>query len=699
MQLHPSDFIYRKADNEGWIAEHLLLKLIPSLTKEYLRIRARVNYREKVSPCFRKNTFLPAVENASWRYGKTNGIFYYDYDFIPNKAPNYYAQQLPTLTQLVEWHKNAKLQVTVNPFETIIINALHNHKQNNHLYATYLPKQQITLSKAATVIEEIGKCFSQGYNTSKLHLFKQLSNLFVQHDVPYLPRHARSIQSLVKNYCAGKPLTELVKLKREANANAAVFVEDEEIKSWIISLRFSGKNFTNAHIIRKVQFMCNVTSKLMPSERWIGKVMEEANTRFITANGRWGANGRNAQEHKGYTPLGNALYAGDCWQVDGTRVNLINFKTKVTVTDDVTGREKALNKETFITIVAVRDVHSGEVLGRAYNLAENRWTYLQALKEAVQTAQYLPYEIVFDRFPGHNTPEFEAFTEDLENRGVKVTFTHKSEGKGKLERWFGTLQTVFMQDSDFFYGEGILSSRPFAHRSKEYLKELRKKANELGWNFDAATAEADKIIEAYRNTALSYYSRKFANENRTPSQIHEESEKPNVIELNSHTIHYLFGYKRKAKISNMGLIDFEVNRVLFNYRCADYNVQSKHNYVLISYMLEDMDTIQIYELTDKAIKPHLGTAELIPTIVPYGTNAFAGLTKQQAIIKEMETKRAEELQYKMAVGYDGLALLEQGGVNKGMYEEADERATMQLLTGSNDVDDFDDKGFDPREQY
>ncbi|TSE08651.1 transposase family protein, partial [Aquimarina algiphila] len=152
----------------------------------------------------------------------------------------------------------------------------------------------------------------------------------------------------------------------------------------------------------------------------------------------------------------------------------------------------------FLFVIAVKDVHSGDILGYSFDYSENRWSVTNALKMAVENTGYLPYEIVADRFPGHNTKEVKALTHNLSLMGVKMTVTHKATGKPHVERGFGTIQSVFMQESKYYYGEGIQSRRASAHRSPEYLKEIRKESRKEGFGLTEAYNESQHIIEAFR---------------------------------------------------------------------------------------------------------------------------------------------------------------------------------------------------------
>ena len=193
-----------------------------------------------------------------------------------------------------------------------------------------------------------------------------------------------------------------------------------------MKMRAMPQNYTNEFIIRTIQNAYKVRGQKVPGRRWFGmKVFEQPKTKYLTATGRYGQGSRKAFEQTGYIPMQNALFAGDCWQVDATRVNMI---------------EHAKDKgKGFLFIVAVRDVYSGDLLGYNFDYSENRWAVMAALKMAVQNTGYLPYELVTDRFPGHNTDEVKRIMNSLKRMGTEVTITHRPTGKAHLERSFSTL--------------------------------------------------------------------------------------------------------------------------------------------------------------------------------------------------------------------------------------------------------------------
>ena len=696
MNVKPNDIIVKKNAGElasVYISDDLVKQYIPQLaTSDYLRVKARPQYKQSVQPCHRNNSFLPHTGKA-WRWAKLNGTFYYDVDTIPDKAPTNYRGMLPTRSELLELKKQAEVVKQSLPIEEFIKPFLHEHyREFLCCYGDCTPVQQNNLAKAAATVQAaIDYIVEEKISLTKNDFFINLSNIIKQLDIRYIPHNYRDLKTKITGAIAGgfcrDNAKDFIKLPRTGNDNALTF-DDEEIKSWIWQMRHDGKNFTNAHIIRKLQYMCLISDKPTPSDRWIGRQMEEYSMKWATAIGRFGDTGRMARMARSYTPHKNALYAGDCWQVDGTRVNLIDFKMDVVNKDGVTEK-----KSVYLYVVAVRDVHSGDVLGYNFDVSENRWTVAAALKMAVEEANYLPYEIVFDKFPGHNTPEMESLFEDLENRGIKVRFTHEAFGKAAQERWFSTLQQVFMQDSEYYYGEGVKSRNRFAHRSKDELVRMKKAAKAEGWNMDKAVEEAGNIIERYRSTKLSYYSRKYKTIDSSPAQLHEKSDKPHVYDVYPHTIAYLFGLRTQKKFEGDGVLNIEIANTQFSYRCADVKVVSNYERVTICYDLNDLSTIHLYEISDKPLKQYLGTASEID-IQLYGPNGDWGKqAKQEAIIADMAEERKRLLTMRIAASGE-LPLL-MGGMVPKHEAEAAETSYLQKEAGHGDAD----INFDITDQY
>ncbi len=658
MQILEKDIIVKKTEGRQviWLHTELVSHWL-KLSQLYLR-KARSVYKDTVPACHHSKTWLPAT-GAAWRWGKSNGEIYFCLSDIPNKAPNNYRDQLPTIDELLHLKLTATgSSNTATPFNTFITSYISTHKAGyNKYYLHYTDKQQAQLSAAAAGLAGTAAYIQQcGIKANNLSFYQCAAADLQQAGATYLPAYYRNLKARVQGLLAGQKITDLVYLKREANSNALTHGADADVEAWVYDLRSSGCNYTNTYIARKVGIMCSLFGKAEPSQRWFTQLMETPLCEWITGPTRYGSKSRHGDRVKAHVTLKKALHAGDCWQVDGTRVNFIDFKLN--------------GKEVFLYIVAVRDVYSGDILGYSFDVTENRWCVHAAIKMAVESTGYLPWELVMDKFPGHNTTEMETLFADMNKRGCRTTFTSNPNGKAAIERWFSTLQQVFMMGSDYYYGEGIRSRHQFGHRSYQQIKAMKLAAKNDGWDYDKAEAEACKVVEAYRTTKLSSYSRRYKMIENSPEGLHQQSEKPNVTLLDANQVIYLFALKTKRKFTGEGLLNIQIQNYAFSYRCADANVVANHKEVTICYDLQDLDVVHLYAINDKALKPYLGTAHE-SSVQVYGPNAEWGkYQRQQAIIINMQQQREQLLDMKLAAGSE-FTLMQGGDMDKRSYEQAE----------------------------
>jgi len=647
-----------------WISQRLVSSEC-NISDDYLRTAVRFRYKKSVQPCHRHHNILP-VTGKSWRYAKINNTFYYDLSTIPDRSPTFYRSLFGDSDKLLELY-NESINNKANSLFEIQFKEYLNRVHTEYLFCYVDAKlhQQTALAKACAVLEFCVLEVSNE-NLSVNEISKAAALLIDKYNLQYLPKNYRRLKEKIED-CTVRyiPIAEVIHLPRSGNNFAEKHV-DPEVKSWAMQLRSMGQNYTNEHIIRQVQNACRITGKSVPSRRWFGKnIFELHKTKFLTASSRFGAGTTRASVHESYIPIKNALFAGDCWQIDATRVNMIPHTT-------------AEGKKDFLFIIAVRDVHSGEILGYNFDYSENRWSVHNAIKMAVEQAGYLPYDFVCDRFPGHNTPEIKRLFEDLERLGTNVTITHNATGKAQLERWFGTLQTVFMQSSEYYYGEGIKSSNAHAHRSPDYLKAVKKMARAQGFDLNDAYKESAMIVEAYRNTSYSSYSRKNKQIHETPKQLHEKSEKPHVNWLNEAKISMIFGLKKKLKVANNGLISTDIQKVEHFFKVEDYDIFSENAEVVISYDLNDLSKVYLFKAKNRFLI-HLGEAKAFQPVQMYGPQKEYGrLTEEKGKNKAIQTRKETDLQEATGEA-DETALLMGRLTQKG---EANEAESLYFLNES-----------------
>lgn len=583
-----SDIVVRtdRKDRETvWVSERILLIVCGGLTDNYLR-KVRSVYFQTVSPTRRNQKFLPDTE-TSWRYAQLPEGHYYDYERIPDKAPARYRSTLGSVESIKERARTDAKTEQTKALDAVIADACE-YGWREWMQAYEGIRQGESLSRGAAVLSAlVAYIYEQSLDARKLSVFVEAGEMIERCKVPYLPANGRRLQEKVRRVMDGETVPEVVFLPRTGNSNA-VKVDDPQIIAWVTVMRASGANYSNAHIARKVVEMCLIQGKISPSKSWTEHYLSREVVKQLTGEVRY-KGGRKMMNYTGYIPQEGAVFAGDCWLMDATRVNFIEFT-------------EGHNKWEHLMVCMVYDVHSGAMLARVYGRAEDRWMYSKALNIAGMKAGYLPYEIVTDRFPGYNTQEWEDVKNKLQGDSVKLHETWKMTGKARLERAIDTVQMVAMQHSDKYYGQGMMSGRDYAHRSEETLTAMRQRARNEGWNMQKAIEEAEKTFERYNHTKYSEYSRKYKGLDKSPMEIHTESAKPHVKKMEAYELLHYFGLRKEIQVTRQGMIVTDIQNVRYVYVIdpKHYDVIKHHRKVVMYYDLEDLDTVQIYSVEKEA---------------------------------------------------------------------------------------------------
>jgi hypothetical protein len=567
-------------------------------------------------------------KNAAWKFVQIQNKDYFVYDNIPGR----YREQLPEINTLATYAIQPK-----NEVETLINRSLiDGFKTFQSLYSTFGKNKALALAQSAAIIHESKNHIEiKGLSYSKSDFFEQLADEISLQGLKYLPKSWRNLRDKIRLYADGIPLQKIVTPKNEGNGNAAVFLSNDLIVGWLIELAHSQKNYPAAFIFRKLRLMCSQSGiEKYPSVRWVSDFMARPKTKYLIKE-RYGDGSRHNQQYRAYTPTQTAVYAGDAWQIDGTRVNIIDHKASVT---DKDGKRKGVNK--FLYIVAVRDVMSGLPLGWEYCYEENVQAVIGALAMAVRNAGYLPYELIYDRFPGHNTSEWAFIEYELHRAGTITTVAHKAEGKAHMERWFGTLQSVFMTESDLYYGEGVRSSRRYAHRSKEYVARMHQWVSKHNFKFDDAVRETNEFLEKYIHTPYSSYSRKYQEIDRSPLQLHDESDKPHTYPVPEPQYCYLFGIRREVSIRN-NMIQTQIEGVTHYYGIDDCNLTEQYTGEQLTNCFDHEDLSRVHLF---AGEHYLGTFDEFTPAQRFGPEKnMRAVGKMKKIAADNEAHRTRRL--------------------------------------------------------
>jgi hypothetical protein len=589
--------------------------------------------------------------------------------------------------------------------ETMIASILaDSHRKSLATYNDAPKEKRMPLAIAAQILIQSSQWIvDNGYSMKKADFFKAASAELQAQNIQYLPKSHREFQAAVKRFREEGILPSLPRtgLKNASKAELGFDI----LQGVATRLRAMEKNFTNEHIIRKLKEWCDKENELrtergesalaMPSKSWFHDFFAKIETRHVTVS-RHG-DGRHSKQYGSYIPLERPLHADDCWQCDGTRVNFIPYYTNEKT-------KSGAKKELYLYVVVVRDLYSGSIRGIAFCQSESHESYRFALDTAIQSTNRLPYEIVFDRFPGHDSLEWKAIDARLRDFGVKTEYSAHANRKAALERWFSTIQSVFYQNLPSFYGEGIQSTRPFAHRSSKYITTAKKEARKSGRSYSDAVNECEWCMVQHESTPYNKWSQVRKSETRSPSQVYDDEFAPASISIRIEQRLWIFGEHRELQIRR-GFVTCMVDSVSYQYR-VEMELEMKYESVILIHTSDaDFDVARLYTVSGE----YLGVVEAVTRIQTYGKAGEDGrkqLGEAKAKVSARETQRKFRLKELLSKAgdyedIDEATLLSSYHAPKQEQERAESGASAAMArlpepisdNGDNDDNDDEDENF------
>ena len=518
-----------------------------------------------------------------------------------------------------------------------------------HLYRGVDSKQQRRLARAAGVVTVLTAWY-KGNNIpwKKSEPIQQASEWMKRNDEEYpmyLPANpTRLKEKVLAHGMEGKSLTEVIYLPRQGNENRVSHQSEMWWQALAVALATSGRNMTQSAITRKLRLFADIYAREAPSESTIRTKLRETN--FLTADRRMDLNNRHLHRQRASMPIADAMFPDDCWEMDGTRVQLAPHLSQD-------------GKLQFLNVVVVRDVYSGAYLGWHFDVHEKGFAYRMALKMAVNLTGRLPYELRHDKFPGHNSPECEYIfgvkdkdnktivEGELEKLGVMVTRTSSAVGKARAERGFLTLQQVFESDHLAYWGQGIRATTASAHPTESYRYQVSRELKNGGWDFDAAWMAECGVIAAYNHTPVSIYSRKHQNLKQSPWELYQNAaDESTGRAIEVYEIADLFWATKQLGIRNRR-ITMTVNKKDYYYDLLEadhYEILARYQRpnvkLTVRYEQHDMSKIMLFDDAGNFL------AEVVEqeSIQLYGPNAqWNKAAEWKEKNKAVDVRRKQEL--------------------------------------------------------
>jgi transposase InsO family protein len=292
---------------------------------------------------------------------------------------------------------------------------------------------------------------------------------------------------------------------------------------------------------------------------------------------------------KPYNVRTGPLFAGDVWELDGTRANFMY--------------KDAAGKIQFADWLLVIDGHSLAIIGFAVCPNENALHIRKALKMATAVTGYLPYELVTDNSSAVQDQETTALLQRMTGQVAQAhpeisNYKHGINRRAevgnardkRIERTFQTIQNYASGRYANYLGEGITSSRPNARPAPEYLEAVRKNASEQVPDWEGLQRQIIDIVNHYNR-----YIPARQEAQRSPLDCLKASATPNVTECGPLNQALLFWERRRIKVRN-GLIRLQVEKLEYPYQLSDYEALKALNgqYVYAFYDPADLSKIQVW---------------------------------------------------------------------------------------------------------
>lgn len=423
--------------------------------------------------------------------------------------------------------------------------------------------------------------------------------------------------------CRNKGIPSVIKA-RSVPKTMGKFRSDEQFMGWFWDLRSSEKNYNAATIWRKLKDLCMASGRPAPEYNTVNNLCNLTKVKLLTAETRFDDSNRAKQGYRNYVPLAKPEHPGDVWLFDGTRANMVAHTADG-------------GKQKFLYVTACYDGRSGYFVSRWYSHTESAECYIQCIKMAVETCGYLPYEMRFDKFPGHDSAEWLAVSAELEALGVKLTVSSSPTGKAWVERAFRTVQSVFAQELDVYYGEGVRSSMATAHRKAQYVARMQRSARKYGFGFKEAVGEWEKLMRSYNHAPFNAYLAKSKSED-SPATLHS-AEKPNAIAATADRVAWLCYEKRGYSITR-GLIKVTHDGNEWFYP-VPLELRKLYEHAVVAFDLGNMEKVFCFR-EDGVLLAELERSD--PTRVNGPDADFKALGKHRQRLKQERKQMKEELE-------------------------------------------------------
>jgi transposase InsO family protein len=275
-----------------------------------------------------------------------------------------------------------------------------------------------------------------------------------------------------------------------------------------------------------------------------------------------------------------AVYAGDCWVMDGTR--------------SAFAYRKAGGATGYLDLFVVLDAHSLMVVGWAAHDNEDALLVEAAIRRAIKATGHLPYEVLSDNSSAVKSELVRTLFDGFTRMGgqFRQRFAKVGNARDKVvERWFSTFDNTVCRAFGNWTGEGIKSKRDNARQAPEAYEAVKPHLPTR----QEMLAELAYAIELY-NTQIPHESRKGAALGLSPAQRYAQSEKPHVTAVDTLLAAHLLWSRRTATVRS-SMVKLTLRHVEHFFRIRDVEAVDALNgtQVEVRYDADDLTEVAIFQ--------------------------------------------------------------------------------------------------------
>jgi len=270
-----------------------------------------------------------------------------------------------------------------------------------------------------------------------------------------------------------------------------------------------------------------------------------------------------------------ARFAGDLYQIDGTRFNVLY--------QDDSG------KVSFLCMVVALDVYSKKVVGYSLSATESFANYMASIRMSVKNTKFLPADILTDNFSSSNNVKYKEYVQTLMSLGTSVS-KHKPgnpQAKGSVENWFHIFGDMYLKSVKGYLGDGIKCRKKGGKPNSDMIAEARKRKN--------IRTEAE--LAAVFSEAIIKYNSTYVFKKSTPNTLFAECFAQNVIPLDDDLLPVVM-QERGTRTIQFNCIDIFKEGIKYQYMIYDKSFFFKYlrKKVVIHYEKYNHDEILVYEM-------------------------------------------------------------------------------------------------------